>query len=120
MFISKMISQYYIVLVLFLVFVFFLNIFLQHNITDRKIQRTLCTAEQEASIMKEDNWTEKFSYLNNINNKCELRLLKTEDVVACFENIPRMSSRPWLHFAFIGDSRIRQQFYNFLKVHLIF
>ena len=90
----------------------FLRIGFQCNIIDRKMQRPLCTAEQEATIMKEDG---EDSYWTS-GNKCELRLLKTEDVVACFDYLHMISSRPWLHFAFIGDSRIRQQFYNFLKV----
>ena len=46
-----------------------------------------------------------------------------EDVVTCIDSIV-MSQQPktgdkynnMLHFVFVGDSRGRQQFYNFLKV----
>jgi hypothetical protein len=51
-----------------------------------------------------------------------------KDIVSCFDDRLRnnnnsnrvVDDEKWLHFAFIGDSRIRQHFYNFLKVSTTF
>ena len=55
------------------------------------------------------------SNFQNWNTK-KLRHLSTRDVVSCIDNLHVELDQPWLHFAFIGDSRIRQQFFNLLKV----
>ena len=54
------------------------------------------------------------------DTKCGLRHVTTREIAFCIDDLHvRSSDRPWHHFAFIGDSRIRQQFYNLLKVDLI-
>ena len=48
---------------------------------------------------------------------CQLLHYNFENVVGCIDALnERHKSAKNLHFAFIGDSRIRQQFFNFLKV----
>jgi hypothetical protein len=55
---------------------------------------------------------------------CQLLHYTFEKVVGCLDTLYELhysarhssSSKKKLHFAFIGDSRIRQQFFNFLKV----
>ncbi|XP_046452702.1 uncharacterized protein LOC124200482 isoform X2 [Daphnia pulex] len=66
---------------------------------------------------------------NNSRKSCHLLQYTTKHVVTCFDalhqeqitrmhlNVRKISKRSnKLHFVFIGDSRIRQQFYNFLKL----
>ena len=115
-----MATQFYGVVIL-LVFLVFLNIFFPCKMFPDKRSSSstvLCTAyankQQEAAIMK----GEDYFLANNRDESCALHTFKTRDVVACLEYLHRHSSRPWLHFAFIGDSRVRQQFYNLLKVGL--
>ena len=43
-------------------------------------------------------------------------VLQNRQVISCLKKLHIDSSRTWLHFAFIGDSRIRQQCFNLLKV----
>lgn len=54
---------------------------------------------------------------------CQLLDYTSKQAVSCFDALysslnlnPINSSKKNLHFAFIGDSRIRQQFFNLLKV----
>ena len=59
--------------------------------------------------------TEDFYWTSR--NISHLRHFAARDVARCLDDLlNRISNRSWLHFAFIGDSRIRKQFYNFLKV----
>jgi hypothetical protein len=53
-------------------------------------------------------------------NEPRLRKFNAESVTECFDQLTtsQSSSRP-LHFVFIGDSRMRQQFYSFLEVSLV-
>ena len=56
------------------------------------------------------------------SKQCRLRLYDTSDVVSCVDsmsvhqNETSASRKGKLHFMFIGDSRIRQQFYSFFRV----
>jgi hypothetical protein len=62
-------------------------------------------------------------------NSCRLVRYSTEHVITCFDYIRKQNyvnqfknitynsdKKHGLHFMFIGDSRIRQQFFYFLKV----
>ena len=53
-------------------------------------------------------------------DESRLRKFNAESVTECFDQLTtsQSSSRP-LHFVFIGDSRMRQQFYSFLEVSLV-
>jgi hypothetical protein len=48
-------------------------------------------------------------------SNCTVHTYKITDVVDCFDEMLQNQER-WMHFAFIGDSRIRYQFYSFLEV----
>ena len=80
----------------------------------------LCKTDDEILVLdriqEQDNSNVVGDFNNWNNKKCQLRRLTSRDVVSCVDNLHANSSRPWIHFAFIGDLRIRQQFYNFLKV----
>lgn len=53
-------------------------------------------------------------------NHCQLHLYSLSDVVTCINSINNVHRAGSLlhqsHFVFIGDSRARQQFFNFVKV----
>ncbi len=81
--------------------------------------------------MKSNEWLDRlnFDYNNSAygwtmisakKKACRLYPYTARDVVNCIDSIhsSRNSSDPLLHFVFIGDSRARQQFYNFLKVYI--
>jgi len=53
-----------------------------------------------------------------ISSTPRLQLYTRREAVICFDYIRKVidASHSPLHFAFIGDSRARQLFYNFLKV----
>lgn len=58
------------------------------------------------------------------NRHCRLRQYLPEDVVNCldssnFQHHDKLNSRGLFRFVFMGDSRMRQQFYNFLKVFIL-
>ena len=81
----------------------------------------LCTTD--ADIFQKDETNSIYSpsvddlMYGATKQKCRLRLMRLpRDFVACIENLHSQSSRQWIHFTFIGDSRMRQQFYNFVKV----
>ena len=80
----------------------------------------LCKTDDEILVLdriqEQDNSNVVGDFNNWNNKKCQLRRLTSRDVVSCVDNLHANSSRPWIHFTFIGDSRIRQQFYDFLKV----
>ena len=54
------------------------------------------------------------------NHHCQLHLYSLSDVVTCINSMNTIhravSLRHQSHFVFIGDSRVRQQFFNFIKV----
>ena len=71
-------------------------------------------------------------YAKEAGGSCQLLHYTFERAVGCFDALYERHYSDWnsphilnhingpdrkLHFAFIGDSRIRQQFFNFLKVH---
>jgi hypothetical protein len=94
--------------------IFFLSIFkfiLPYKSPKVTHNQLLCTAEKEA--IRVEDYIE--NYWNEIN-KCQLHHFTARDVVSCLEYLHDGGS--WLHFAFIGDSRIRQQFFNFIKVKI--
>ena len=99
------------------VLIFFLSIFkLIFPYKSPKVthNQLVCTAEKEA--ITEEDYIE--NYWNDIN-KCQLHHFTARDVVSCLEYLyDENSGGSWLHFAFIGDSRIRQQFFNFIKVKI--
>ena len=80
----------------------------------------LCETDEEILVLERNQEQHDSNFVGDFHNwnnkKCRLRQFSSRDVVSCLENLLTNSSRPWIHFAFIGDSRIRQQFYNFLKV----
>ena len=53
----------------------------------------------------------------------QLRHFTPRNVVSCLDQqhdaTTELNRSSWQHFAFIGDSRIRQQFYNLIKVCLM-
>ena len=55
----------------------------------------------------------KFVIRSKRKHQCRLHWYTVKDAVNCFTNKGKR-----LHFAFIGDSRIRQQCLNFLKVQI--
>ena len=67
---------------------------------------------------------ERCDYLLSLNNndtiddQCEVKRYQKEDVVDCFDRMALLEPyrNRQLHFAFIGDSRIRQQFYGLIEV----
>ena len=100
-------------------FSIFLIFFFQSNTMDtiRPRKALLCTTKRKMALIMNENVTSWEDFYRVSLNKCGLRYFKARDVASCLDNLlQRISSRSWLHFAFIGDSRIRQQFYNFLKV----
>ena len=52
------------------------------------------------------------------HRNCQLHYYKSEDVVACFDRLNRVWSKQNqpLHFAFVGDSTIREQYESFVRV----
>ena len=50
------------------------------------------------------------------NRKCRLRQFTARDVTSCIDDMHEKSNLTWLHFSFIGDSRMRQQYLNMVKV----
>ena len=47
-----------------------------------------------------------------------LKFYSQRETVVCFDSIKNvMDTHPSLQFVFMGDSRARQLFYNFLKVY---
>ena len=71
-------------------------------------------------------------YAKEAGGSCQLLHYTFERAVGCFDALYERHYSDWnsphilnhingpdrkLHFAFIGDSRIRQQFFNFLKVY---
>ena len=82
--------------------------------------------------MNSDDWLDKsnFEYNNSADDwtmistkqkECSLYPYTAENVVTCVDSIhsSRQSSESLLHFVFVGDSRARQQFYNFIKVIIL-
>jgi hypothetical protein len=57
--------------------------------------------------------------VQGMDSACRFRKYFTEDVVYCLNQMNSFSKKR-LHFVFVGDSRIRQQFYSFLEVDLNF
>ena len=55
-------------------------------------------------------------YWTTNNEFSQFRQFTAREVTCCLDYLHENSGRPWQHFVFIGDSRIRQQFYNLLKV----
>ena len=55
---------------------------------------------------------------DTIDDQCEVKRYQKEDVVDCFDRMSLLEPyrNRQLHFAFIGDSRIRQQFYGLIEV----
>ena len=45
----------------------------------------------------------------------KLQSYDAEDLVRCFEKLA-VPSRKFVHFVFVGDSRVRQYFYSFVQV----
>ena len=80
----------------------------------------LCETDEEILVLERNQEQHDSNFVGDFHNwnnkKCRLRQFSSRDVVSCIDNLHVRSSGPWLHFAFIGDSRIRQQFYNLLKV----
>ena len=80
----------------------------------------LCTTDDEILVLERNQEQHDSNFIGDFNNwnnkKCALRHFTSRDVVSCLDNLHADSSRPWIHIAFIGDSRIRQQFHNLLKV----
>jgi len=82
--------------------------------------------------MNGDDWLDKVNFDYNNSNygwtmistksrECRLHPYTTDNVVTCIDSIHSVrqsSSDSLLHFVFVGDSRARQQFYNFIKVLL--
>lgn len=57
------------------------------------------------------------SRLMSKNGPCRLSKYTVERAVTCFDTIrENRPKKQLLHLVFIGDSRIRQQFFNFLRV----
>ncbi|KAI9559232.1 hypothetical protein GHT06_016021 [Daphnia sinensis] len=57
------------------------------------------------------------SQLISTNGPCRLLTYTVERAVTCFDAIRKnRSEKQLLHLVFIGDSRIRQQFFNFLRL----
>jgi hypothetical protein len=99
----------------------------------------LCTGnlldKREHHYAKEANGSYDNSRMISKLGSCQLIRYTFEQVVGCFDalyerhylfaenfsNNVTLINRPnrTLHFAFIGDSRMRQQFLNFLKVPVI-
>ena len=65
-----------------------------------------------------DNILQSDIFTFSKGKKCSLRHFNVRDVTSCIDDLHTNSNLPWQHFAFIGDSRIRQQFFNLLKVFL--
>ena len=74
-------------------------------------------------------------YVKEAGGSCQLLHYTFERAVGCFYALYERHYSDWnsphilnhingpdskLHFAFIGDSRIRQQFFNFLKVYSLY
>ena len=80
----------------------------------------LCETDEEILVLERNQEQHDSNFVGDFHNwnnkKCRLRQFSSRDVVSCIDNLHVRSSGPWLHFALIGDSRIRQQFYNLLKV----
>ena len=52
-------------------------------------------------------------------SNCTVHTYKMTDVVNCFDEMLQNQDR-WMHLAYIGDSRIRYEFYSFLEVRQFF
>ena len=84
----------------------------------------LCTTDYEIfkcidqgrGVGRQPFGAEDLIYRPRNNRKCRLRPFTTRDVTSCIDEIQAKSDRKWLHFAFIGDSRMRQQYLNMVKV----
>jgi hypothetical protein len=55
--------------------------------------------------------------VQDMDSACQFRKYVKEDVVYCLNQMSAFSKKR-LRFAFVGDSRMRQQFYSFLEVDL--
>ncbi|XP_057368446.2 N-acetylneuraminate 9-O-acetyltransferase-like [Daphnia carinata] len=91
------------------------------GIATRTEEWPLCVGNR---LVNKGSHYEKESAGNRLKSKttpCRVQQYKTEQVVACLdelndlENVIGNRSRE-LHFAFIGDSRTRQQFFNFVRL----
>ena len=101
-------------LLVFIINTFFISI--QRNlINNSKSYDGTHQCKLNDEVIKRENLTEDYW---TTTNKCKLlRHFTARDVTSCIEYLHENSpSQSWLHFAFIGDSRIRQHFYNLLKV----
>ena len=82
----------------------------------------LCETDEEILVLERNQEQHDSNFIvdfNNWNNKkCKLRHFTSREIVSCLDNLHPNSTRPWIHIAYIGDSRIRQQFHNLLKVRL--
>jgi hypothetical protein len=66
------------------------------------------------------SYDDSSSRLISKTGSCKLLHYSAENAVACLDALKKGSTKNTLHFAFMGDSRIRQQFYNFVRVNKMF
>ena len=52
----------------------------------------------------------------NVSPECKLRTYDAADAVDCMDRLAAHFGRRRMHFAFVGDSRMRQQFHSFVMV----
>ena len=82
----------------------------------------LCETDEEILVLERNQEQHDSNFVGDFNNwnnkKCGLRHFTSREIVSCLDNLHPNSTRPWIHIAHIGDSRIRQQFHNLLKVRL--
>ena len=68
-------------------------------------------------VLREDLFDSKFGWNSS---KCALHHYGSNDVVDCLDQLTNLqrNTKP-LHFAFVGDSRIRQAFLSFWPVNVL-
>ena len=54
----------------------------------------------------------------SVSPECKLRTYDAADAVDCMDRLAAHFGRRRMHFAFVGDSRMRQQFHSFVMVKI--
>jgi len=79
----------------------------------------VCSLEAlQSELVRRCDYLLSANYNDTIDDQCGVKRYQVENVADCLDQMALLEPyrNRQLHFAFIGDSRIRQQFYGFLEV----
>ena len=76
----------------------------------------ICYTSAVSAIANSIYCDEVLQQHTNVSSECKLRTYDAVDAVVCMDRLAAHFGHRNLEFAFVGDSRMRQQFHSFLMV----